>query len=268
MLPLAPEIDCKIWPLDSRDSVLSFRLRRSFIYACYPRCHWSPTKTSAPICSCTRVDCPGSNDILCNKTHLFRGFCATKYTEAYPYACASRIFHGTVLTRVPNFLERVSPFTGLSAFAETAFPSEMILPRTSEQPNFGDVVRYFPTNDSSILGYPPRGGAVPNKFWSTRWESNPTMPVLQTGSLPLADSCSNTCAGIEPDSSVAPARTREKLCPRVAAPPQSQNLVPREGFEPPRPFGHRVLSAARLPVPASRALNICAACCPYTTPPT
>jgi hypothetical protein len=30
---------------------------------------------------------------------------------------------------------------------------------------------------------------------------------------------------------------------------QEQNLVRKEGFEPPRPFGHKILSLARLPVP-------------------
>jgi hypothetical protein len=28
-----------------------------------------------------------------------------------------------------------------------------------------------------------------------------------------------------------------------------ENLVRKEGFEPPRPFGHKILSLARLPVP-------------------
>ena len=30
---------------------------------------------------------------------------------------------------------------------------------------------------------------------------------------------------------------------------KGENLVRKEGFEPPRPFGHKILSLARLPVP-------------------
>src|SRR6266403_5476678 len=46
-------------------------------------------------------------------------------------------------------------------------------------------------------------------------------------------------------------RSRESLGSRFARdkPSSSERLVRKEGFEPPRPFGHKILSLARLPVP-------------------
>src|SRR6266403_236578 len=46
-------------------------------------------------------------------------------------------------------------------------------------------------------------------------------------------------------------RSRESLGSRSARdkPSSSERLVRKEGFEPPRPFGHKILSLARLPVP-------------------
>jgi hypothetical protein len=42
---------------------------------------------------------------------------------------------------------------------------------------------------------------------------------------------------------------REKLDRFDPANFPEQNLVRKEGFEPPRPFGHKILSLARLPIP-------------------
>src|SRR5712671_8223566 len=58
-------------------------------------------------------------------------------------------------------------------------------------------------------------------------------------------------AEVEFVSGITTGRKIRRRSPRLGSGKISspENLVRKEGFEPPRPFGHKILSLARLPVP-------------------
>lgn len=105
------------------------------------------------------------------------------------------------------------------------------------------------TSSRTAVSRPAAAERSSFRSWSLREDSH--LPALSDTSL----SCWRVYCFATQGQFGPPHRTR--TCPpqghrylkpaRLLAPPEGESLVPARGFEPPRPSGHCVLSAARLP---------------------